>query len=410
MKSKILIYGWLMWLLAALFYALDYFQHTAPSVLLQPIAHTLQVPYTTVGSIMSIYFPIYAIMQLPAGYCLDRLGVRYTLSMACCVVSIGLLSNAVPSISALIIGRALIASGSAFAFLGALKTASAWLPRSTFAVAVGLTNTIGVMGGLLGQPFLNWLIERMHWQKSILLISAFGFVLTALIAILLRSPASPRGLMQAEHDYYQAMKDKQTWILALYAGIMVGTVVNAFSELYDVVFLEKSFLLTSEKAAAISSMIFIGIAVGGPLHGFIARGLNSLKRWMLCANLATLICFCIIVFSSQLHLPYSAIYVLYFLTGFFVSSMLLSFSMVRGRYHQKLHAVVFAIINMTIGICGFIFQYALGELLHYLGQHAINSAPQTLFIHAFWFLLIPLIASFFLCCYLRQDNDATTSL
>ena len=104
---------------------------------------------------MSIYFPIYAICQIPAGYILDRYSIKIVLSLACFIVSIGLVCMMNASISALIIGRLLIALGSAFAFLGALKVASVWLPEHLFPIAVGLTNTIGVFGGIFGQIFLN---------------------------------------------------------------------------------------------------------------------------------------------------------------------------------------------------------------------------------------------------------------
>ena len=79
-----------MWLVAALFYALDYFQHTAPSVLIGPISDSLNVPVTTIGDVMSVYFPVYAITQIPAGYLLEKYNIRYILTTACLIVSLGL--------------------------------------------------------------------------------------------------------------------------------------------------------------------------------------------------------------------------------------------------------------------------------------------------------------------------------
>ena len=246
-----------MWLIAALFYGLDYFQHTAPSVLIEPIAHSLDVSYTTIGNIMGIYFPLYALSQIPAGYCLDRFGIRITLTFACLIVSLGLLISSSPSLTALTIGRVLIAIGSAAAFLGALKTGSTWLSKSTFPFAVGLTNTIGVLGGLLGQPFLNHMIEQSTWQHAFHLITWFGFILAVIIYSLLRAPEKPRGLLESNSHIAPILKTQAVWLLALYAGIMVGTVVNAFAELYDVVFLKYSHHISSQQAASILSLIHI---------------------------------------------------------------------------------------------------------------------------------------------------------
>ena len=51
---------------------------------------------------------------------------------------------------------------------------------------------------------------------------------------------------------------------------MVGTVVVAFGELYSVLFLHNYYGLPEQSAATVSSMIFIGIAFGGPTHGAIS--------------------------------------------------------------------------------------------------------------------------------------------
>ena len=183
MRIKKYLTGWWMWFIATLFYSLDYFQHTAPSVLIEPISDSLHIRLVEMGNVMSLYFPIYALTQLPAGYCLDRFGIRNVLFTACFIVSIGLLSMITPleSKSILILGRILIAIGSAFAFLGALKTASAWLLPSAFSVAVGLTNTLGVLGGLMGQPILNHFILRYSWRWAIFYISFFSFLLSLFI-------------------------------------------------------------------------------------------------------------------------------------------------------------------------------------------------------------------------------------
>ena len=174
-SKKAALHGWWLWFVAALFFALDYFQHTAPSVLIKPIAQAAHLNIFDLGSIMSLYFPVYAASQLPAGYLLDRLGVRIVLTAACLIVSLGLHLMSFPTESALIYGRILIAIGSAFAFLGALKTASIVLPQKTFPIAVGLTNSIGVVGGILGLPFLNYLILQFNWEKALRFIAAFGF-------------------------------------------------------------------------------------------------------------------------------------------------------------------------------------------------------------------------------------------
>ena len=398
---------WIMWFLTALFYALDYFQHTAPSVLIEPIATSLNTSLVQIGNIMSIYFPIYAICQIPAGYLLDRYDIKYVLPCACMIISFGLLTMNTAHLYFLILGRGLIAIGSAFAFLGALKAASTWLPSRFFSLAVGLTNTIGVTGGLLGQPLLNQFILHYHWRHALLLICLFGLVLAFSLVIFLEHnrahPFKSNNENYASFSLFRALHP-QTWFIAIYAGIMVGTVVNAFSELYDVVFLEQTLKISSQMAADISGFIFIGIAVGGPVHGLIARFYQSIRHWMIISCVMTLILFSCIFLATNYIQVTSIFYVLYFWIGFFVSSMLLGFQVAKQQLPISLQATAYAVINMIIGLCGWLFQFVLGSMiLWYKTQYggALNAA---VFTHAFWFLLAPLLVSLLFCFLIKADS------
>ncbi len=402
MKKTALLSSWSLWLLAAVFYALDYFQHTAPSVLLAPIAVSLHVSITQVGTIMSLYFPFYAISQIPAGILLDRYPLRYVLSGACGVVTLGLWLMMSGHYEGVLVGRILIAVGSSCAFLGALKTASLYLPATVFPIAVGLTNTIGVLGGILGQAYLNHLILAHGWEAALLRIVFFGIGLSLVLLWALKGKADKQKHSTHSSRPWSVLYHPQLWLLALYAGIMVGTVVNAFSELYDVVFLQQVFHLGSQSAAEISSMIFIGIAVGGPSHGVIAKWTGK-RAWMIWGCALTLLCFSLMILTTQLALPVGILYGLYFLIGFFVSSMLLSFAMVGSLLPKEHQAIGFGLLNMVIGFCGFVFQWGLGIVLH-ANAHTLEPHHQV-FVKSFLILLIPLLLSLGLVFGVRRERQ-----
>lgn len=140
--------------------------------------------------------------------------------------------------------------------------------------------------------------------------------------------------------------NKKLWLLAIYAGLMVGIVVNSFSELYDVLFLEQAYDLSQHTAAQISVMIFVGIAVGGPSHGFIVSLFGEKRIWMLICNLITLLAFSsVIMFASSITVSY--LYIIFFIIGFSVSSMLLAFSVVEEILPAQIKATALAIVNMV---------------------------------------------------------------
>ena len=186
-KKRVYLEGVILWLIAAIFYGLDYLQHTAPSVLILPISNSIGINFISIANIMNVYFPIYAISQIPAGYLIERYGLRKTLSTACLIVSVGLFIMSISSLDSILFGRILIAMGSAFAFIGGLKAAAIYLPNYIFPLMVGLLQSIGVIGGLIGEVFLDSLLNNIGWQNTIYYLSIFGIFWAIIIYIFIKN-------------------------------------------------------------------------------------------------------------------------------------------------------------------------------------------------------------------------------
>ena len=412
MSTRSIIIGTFVWLVATIFYSLDYFQHTAPSVLLIPIAVSMHIDVNTIVGIIAVYWPVYAISQFPVGWLLDRYGYQWILPISCMVMSVAIIIfSHIPSLPIMWLARIFIAIGSATAFLGALKVASMVLPKSIFPIAVGLTNTIGTLSAIFGQVLLSYGITHLGWQNALSLIGYFGLLYCLVLYVCLRIKTqvvkNNNISRKLSLHHLGVLKSRELWFIALYAGLMVATVVNAFSELFDVVFLQYTYQLTAIKAASISSSIFIGIAVGGPSHGVISAFLGSKKRWMIIANILTIVIFGTIVLLPA-ALSVSSLYVLYFCLGFFISSMLLAFSVVNDIFPSQMQGTVLAIVNMVIGLCGAFFQRFIGHLSTWFNGGDIKTIHNPhVFTLSFIFLLCPLILSLILLLFARTRYRVT---
>lgn len=93
---------------------------------------------------------------------------------------------------------------------------------------------------------------------------------------------------------------------------------------------------------------------------------------------------------------------LYFLSGFFVSSMMLVFSLARCCYPKRVHGKIFAFINMIIGLAGFVFPFLFGliEKVTVKRFQFDNELLIPLFL-----LLLPLLFSTCLTFFLRKDRN-----
>ena len=405
-KNKIALGGLLMWLIVAIFYGLDYLQHTMPSVLILPISHSMGVDYVSVTNVMNVYFPVYALSQIPAGYIIDRLGLRWALFYASLVLTAGLLLMLAPGLHYVLGGRILIAIGSAFAWNGGLKAASSYLPKNLFPVMTGVLNTIGVIAGIGGMVFIEHLIGLRGWRPAIFDVAVFGMCWSVVILLFLRKA-------QTQHDHphplqphcrkkstlLQVFKDKQLWLVTLYAALITGAVMYTFAESYSVIILEKVKHIASNHAAWLNSVLFIGVGVGGPLHGIIAARFNRRKTWLSICAFGTLLAFIALILSIHLFSSITLLAVTYFSVGFFVSSMLLSYTIAKERFELNRHGLIFAFINMIGMLGGFVFPMIFGYLVHF-SQHTFHVTDGlTLPLFA---LLVPITLSAIMTLFLAE--------
>ncbi len=98
---------------------------------------------------------------------------------------------------------------------------------------------------------------------------------------------------------------------------------------------------------------------------------------------------------------------LYFSLGFFVCSMLLSFSIARCCYPIHRHAVIFAFVNSIIGVAGFFFPVVFGVLVHFALRYA-HPANELVFplILLSGSLMISFILTFFINDFRLQSPAA----
>ncbi len=62
-------------------------------------------------------------------------------------------------------------------------------------------------------------------------------------------------------------------------------IVNAFTSLWGISFLVNTNALEKQQAADMVAMVFIGIAIGGPLNGWLSRILEGARSILIgCAH------------------------------------------------------------------------------------------------------------------------------
>jgi ACS family glucarate transporter-like MFS transporter len=167
------------WLLALLCFAMmiSYMHRGAFSVAAPFLSKDLQLSKARIGIILSAFFWIYAFMQVPAGWVVDRFGVKRAYSIAFVFWSIAAASMAFARGAISLIGlRAAMGTGQAITFPGTARAIANSFPEKERGTATGIYLT----GVRLGQAFISWFgayfLARYSWKWFFLVIGLIPLV------------------------------------------------------------------------------------------------------------------------------------------------------------------------------------------------------------------------------------------
>lgn len=132
---------------------------------------------STAGFILGGFFCGYAIMQLPAGWLVDRFGPRTVYALAAAWWSIVTAATSLARGTVSLFGlRVLLGLGEAGAYPCDAKVTATWIPRSERALASSLYDSGSRVGATLSWPVIGFLIACWGWRASFVVTGLLGVV------------------------------------------------------------------------------------------------------------------------------------------------------------------------------------------------------------------------------------------
>ena len=419
-------YGWIVCGLAAIFYCYEYLLRIQPSVMSGDLMRYYSINAAAFGHLFAVYYYIYTPMQLPVGILLDKYGPRALLTMASLACAIGaFLFASSDSLFLAQVGRFLMGFGSAFAFVGVLKVASLWLPNNYFGMIAGLTTTLGMVGGMIGNNLMALLVRDFGWRETTYASAFVGIVLAALLWYTLKHSPPTDGDIKSDHkvikpsltklitETLQSLKNPQIWLIAFIGGVLY-TSLSVFAELWGVIYLEQAKGFSPQEAVTAVSMVFLGWAVGGPVLGLLSDQFLNQRSPLLWGSIGGAICIASVIYIDAIPLSVTAM--LLFLFGVFASAEVIVFAIAKDSNPLHLAASSVALTNTCVMLMGAILQPVVGvildlfwdgKIIHGVHQYSNSNYQQAFMVIPILFA-ISAIASLFLKKYSESPTDSTS--
>lgn len=321
-QSSALRLSWLMW--AILFFAsvaaaLNQFK--VPPMMLH-LQASFDISLATAGWLMAIFSLVGALLALPAGLIIEKIGLKNTGTLALGSLLIGASLGCIStSLETLLISR--IFEGVSLCLIGVVAPAgiALWFPADKRGTPMGIWGCWVPLGAVLMfnlAPFMastqNWVIDMHSWRQIWYASAGIAVVALVLYVLVFRLPPeyiaarraaafSHANAHSSKPSLFTQMKNRDIWLLALCFGCMnVGTIsINTFLP----VFLSLEHQVTPQYASFLTSLLMLLSMVTGIGGGIVSDRIGSRKKLLVWPLLLTGLCMAVL-FSLPLawYLPF----------------------------------------------------------------------------------------------------------
>jgi ACS family D-galactonate transporter-like MFS transporter len=201
---------WLMISMCFLANAINFIDRANLAIASPSIQSDLGVDATEMGLILSAFFWTYAFLQLPAGWFIDKVGVRVSLALAVGWWSLFTMATGLSrSVSQLVGTRLMLGVGEAAALPSFAKVAFNWFPRVERGLASSIFDSGSRVGSALSLPLVAWLISIAGWQGSFIITGLLGIVWALAWWFIYRDPERYRSIAPKAVETLLAQRGSQ---------------------------------------------------------------------------------------------------------------------------------------------------------------------------------------------------------
>lgn len=358
-------WAWIIWGLAAAFYFSDYLARVAPGVMHQTLQRDFGINEAGFGLLTASFYIPYIFMQVPVGLTVDRCSVRNLLTLMSLLTALGCcVFGLADSLLSASLGRMLIGFSAAFAFVSALRLATAWFPPAMLGLLAGLTQALGMLGAAAGEVPVSFMVGAVGWRYSSFVMAIFFVFLAGLLYRFIHdSPEGGKNHIHAEESIsiIESLKrilcHRQTWINALYAGFLYAPSA-VIGEAIGPAFLQYGRGLSDHAAAFATGLIFIGWGIGGPVTGYISDKVGRRKPVMVISALAGIILTTILVFFPKISTLQT--YIVLFVYGMTNTGVAISYAVSTELHPRNIVGTSLAFTNMISIFVGALMQPIIG--------------------------------------------------
>lgn len=258
----------IFWATGVLAYVVAVFHRQSLGVAGIEAAARLDVGAAGLSTLAMLQLLVYAIMQVPVGVLVDRLGSKWMLVIGAAVMAGGQFVFALADgLGPGIAGRALIGCGDAMTFISVIRLVNVYFPAHRNPLMVQLTGLIGQLGAVASAVPLIHSLRTYGWTPTFMGAAVVGVVSVLLLLTVVRDSRPER--TERQPGLRAAWAEPGTR-LGMWAHAATQSSAAAFLMLWGYPFLVQGQGLPPATAGVLLSTLTLCGMACGPLLGYLA--------------------------------------------------------------------------------------------------------------------------------------------
>ncbi len=358
-------------ILSALF-VLSLFFRATNAVLAPNLIQDLGLNAETFGILGGAYFYSFALLQIPMGPMLDRIGPRIVLTIFPLIGALGAFLFALgESFTSALLGRILIGAGMASVLMGSFKVFTLRFPLEKFATLVGINLSIGTLGSILATSPMAYLASTIGWRMTFILSGGITIILPILIfwalgeekkdkSPILCAPSEPViGVIQSIRLVLSSLA---FWQMGTLTFFRYGTFVG-LQGLWLGPYLIDIKGYSPIQTGNVLILLSIGMIIGGPVGGRLSDRVSHSSKGIALRGLS-LYALSLFPLIGILRIESPFWYgLIFFFIGFFSSFGMLIYSHAKELFPIAISGTVMTGINFFTMAGAAVFMSALGKII-----------------------------------------------
>jgi MFS family permease len=390
------------------------FYRVSTAVIAPDLARELGLNAEQLGMLGGAVFYCFALLQIPVGPMLDRVGPRLVIGSCGLIMAMAtFLFAGAHSFTVALVARGLMGLGMAPLLMGSLKVYTVRFPANKFATLMGLMLCVGTLGNFLAYSPLAYLSASIGWRTCFVVAGVVNSIL-ALLTFWVLADSSPHTRKETAQDSTNGpvigiresarilLGSLTFWQISVMSMFRYGTIM-CLQTLWLALYLMDAKGCTPVQTGNLLLLLALGNAIGNPIAGRLSDKTFRSRKW-------------VTVWGTGLYclslLPYTGVFAvrstpvlagLIFLTGLFNSFGNLVFSHARELYPLPIAGTAFAWINFFTVSGGAILLPVLGTIIESF-PHAGRHYPPEAYELAFMICFVSMAAGLLLYAFSKKET------